>query len=100
MATLPNWLTLLRILTIPVCVVLYSLPYAWAMPATAAVFVLAAITDWLDGYLARKWQQTSALGTFLDPIADKLLVATLLVLLVGAYHSLWLTLPAMVIIGR
>ena len=68
---------------IPLVVILFYLPYPWASPAAAIVFILAAITDSLDGYLARKLGQTSALGAFLDPVADKLMVAMALVLLVS-----------------
>lgn len=64
------------------------------------LFTLAAITDWFDGYLARKLNQTSALGAFLDPVADKLIVSVALVLLVEHFATLWLTLPAVIIIGR
>ena len=78
-----NALTLARIVMIPMVVVMFYLPYHWAHPASASVFILAAITDSLDGYLARKLQQTSALGAFLDPVADKLMVATALILLVS-----------------
>lgn len=77
----PNVLTVLRIVAIPVFIVAYYLPYAWAPAATAALFVLAALTDWLDGYLARRLNQSSPFGAFLDPVADKLMVASALVLL-------------------
>lgn len=68
--------------------------------AAALVFALAAITDWFDGYLARKLDQTSPFGAFLDPVADKLMVATALVLLVDTYSNFWITVPAIIIIGR
>lgn len=68
---------------IPLVVVLFYMPQHWSNAAAACVFILAAITDSLDGYLARKLGQTSALGAFLDPVADKLMVATALVLLVS-----------------
>lgn len=97
---IPNLLSLLRIAMIPVCVIIYYLPFDWAALGAAIVFVLAAITDWLDGYLARRLDQSTPFGAFLDPVADKLIVAVALVMLVAAYHSLWLTLPAMVIVGR
>ena len=98
---LPNALTWLRILMIPAIVVLfYALPHPWADPAACAAFALAGITDTLDGYYARKLGQTSRLGAFLDPVADKLMVAVALVLLVQEHGNLWLTLPAAVIIGR
>ncbi|OGI43231.1 MAG: CDP-diacylglycerol--glycerol-3-phosphate 3-phosphatidyltransferase [Candidatus Muproteobacteria bacterium RBG_16_64_11] len=77
----PNLLTLLRIALIPVFVLVYYLPYAWAPPLATALFVLAALTDWLDGYLARRLNQTSAFGAFLDPVADKMMVASALMLL-------------------
>ncbi len=68
--------------------------------AASAVFAFAAATDWLDGYLARRLEQSTPFGAFLDPVADKLMVAVALVLLVQAHANLWLTLPAAVIIGR
>ena len=80
--TFPMILTLLRIALIPVLVLFFYLPYYWAPLAAAAVFILAAITDWLDGYLARRMGLMSQLGAFLDPVADKLMVATALVLMV------------------
>ena len=86
--TVPNTLTLLRIALIPVLVVVFYLPFAWSNLASTAVFGLAALTDWLDGYLARRMQLVSALGAFLDPVADKLMVATALVLLVQADPSI------------
>lgn len=97
---IPNALTLLRIALIPVFVVIFYLPVPWARPACALVFTLAAVTDWLDGWLARRWGQTSPLGAFLDPVADKLMVAVALVLLVQTDGTVWLALPAAVIIGR
>ncbi len=101
---LPNILTLLRIALIPVFAVLFYLPVSWAHVAVTVVFAIAAITDWLDGYLARRWQQTSAFGAFLDPVADKLMVAVALVMLVDInptpFADLLLVLPALVIIGR
>ena len=96
----PNLLTLLRILLIPVFVLTFYLPVGWGNLAAAAVFVLAALTDLLDGYLARRLEQVSPLGAFLDPVADKLMVATALVVLVQADPSIWMAVPAAVIIGR
>ncbi len=98
--TIPNVLTLLRIVAIPVIVVLYYMPQEWHYLAAGAVFALAGITDWFDGYLARKWGQSTKLGAFLDPVADKLIVAASLVILVEAYASAWLAMPALVIISR
>ncbi len=97
---IPNILTLLRIALIPVFVVIFFLPWPWAARACALVFTLAAITDWLDGYLARRLDLVSALGAFLDPVADKLMVATALILLVQADPTPALAVPALVIIGR
>jgi CDP-diacylglycerol--glycerol-3-phosphate 3-phosphatidyltransferase len=96
----PNLLTLLRILLIPVFAVAFYLPVSWARVACALVFGAAALTDLLDGYLARRWEQTSLLGAFLDPVADKLMVAVALVLLVQADPRAALALPAAVIVGR
>jgi CDP-diacylglycerol--glycerol-3-phosphate 3-phosphatidyltransferase len=97
---IPNLLTLLRIGLIPVLVLCYYLPYAWAPMAAGGIFAVAAVTDWLDGYLARRWDQSSALGAFLDPVADKLMVSLALVLLVETFSQPWMTIPAMIIIGR
>jgi CDP-diacylglycerol--glycerol-3-phosphate 3-phosphatidyltransferase len=97
---IPNLLTLFRIFLIPVFVVIFYLPTPWAHAATAAIFAIAAITDWLDGYLARRLEQVSPLGAFLDPVADKLMVATALVLVVQADPTPWLAVAAVVIIGR
>jgi phosphatidylglycerophosphate synthase len=80
---LPNTLTWLRIFAIPLVVILFYLPYNWADPAAGLLFAVAGITDSLDGYLARRMGQTSRLGAFLEPVADKLIVAVALVLLVS-----------------
>lgn len=98
--TIPNQLTLLRIVLIPVFVLVFYLPVAWSNFLACFIFVLAAVTDVLDGYLARKLNQTSSLGAFLDPVADKLMVAVALVLLVQKNPNIYLALPAAVIIGR
>lgn len=97
---LPNILTLSRIVMIPVFVVIFYLPVEWRYLVSAAIFALAAATDWLDGYLARKLDQSTPFGAFLDPVADKLMVAVALTVLIQEHHSLFMTLPAMVIIGR
>ncbi|WP_297446208.1 CDP-diacylglycerol--glycerol-3-phosphate 3-phosphatidyltransferase [Acidiferrobacter sp.] len=103
----PNILTLLRITLIPVFVIVYFLPVSWANAGTAGVFLLAALTDWLDGYLARRWNQSSAFGAFLDPVADKLMVATALIMIVAnpRLHPLLLNAPlfsvvVLIIVGR
>lgn len=97
---LPNVLTLGRIALIPVFGLVFLLPVGWANVAAAGIFALAAVTDWLDGYLARRLGQTSAFGAFLDPVADKLMVAVALVALVAVSSSPLLAFPAAVIIGR
>ena len=98
---LPNTLTWLRILMIPAILALfYLLPYPWADPAACAAFALAGITDSLDGYYARKLGQTSRLGAFLDPVADKLIVAAALVLIVSRDPRWFVVIVAVVIIGR
>lgn len=97
---IPNILTILRVLLIPVFILLFYLPFNWSYLAASAVFTFAAITDWFDGYLARRLQQSTPFGAFLDPVADKLIVAVALVLLVEEHANLWLTLPAIIIIGR
>jgi CDP-diacylglycerol--glycerol-3-phosphate 3-phosphatidyltransferase len=97
---LPNLLTWLRIALIPALIAVFYLPFGWAPIAAALVFSVASITDWLDGYLARRLNQASRFGAFLDPVADKLMVAVALVLLVERNPSPWLAVPAAVIIGR
>ena len=97
---LPTALTWFRIALIPVFMLVFYQPYPWARPASAIIFALAAITDMLDGYLARKLGQTSAFGAFLDPVADKLMVAVALVLIVEKDPIWYITLPAAIIIGR
>ena len=100
MTSIPNILTYLRIILIPVFVLVFFLPFDWINVAVTAIFGLAAITDWLDGYLARKWDQTSRFGAFLDPVADKLIVGVALVMLVQANPNPWMAIAAAVIIGR
>lgn len=98
--TVPTWLTLLRILMIPVLVLVFYLPYAWTNFASAAIFGFAAITDWLDGWVARRYQMHSAFGAFLDPVADKLMVAVALFLIVQGHPTPWMAFWAAVIVGR
>ena len=100
MFSIPTILTLARIALIPVFVVCFYLPVSWSNEATLAIFILAAVTDWLDGYLARVLNQASKFGAFLDPVADKLMVAVALVLLVQANPTVWMAIPAAIIIGR
>ena len=96
----PNALTLVRIALIPVLVGVFYLPHGWSRELCALIFAAAATTDWLDGYLARRLGQTSQFGAFLDPVADKLMVATVLVLLVQVDARAALAIPAAIIIGR
>jgi len=96
----PNTLTWLRIAAIPLIVLLFYMPYSWADPSAGLLFAAAGITDSLDGYLARRLGQTSRLGAFLDPVADKLVVAVALVLLVSKDPRALIVLTAAVIIGR
>ena len=98
--TAPNILTLVRIILIPVLVLVFYLPGEWSYQISAAIFGAAALTDWLDGYLARRLRQVSVFGAFLDPVADKLMVAVALVLLVQDNPSPLFAIPAVVIIGR
>ncbi|BBA33791.1 CDP-diacylglycerol/glycerol-3-phosphate 3-phosphatidyltransferase [Methylocaldum marinum] len=97
---LPTNLTLLRIVLIPVLVIFFYLPWSGAHITCALIFTVAAVTDWLDGYLARKMSQTTRFGAFLDPVADKLMVAVTLVLIVQADPSPYVAIAAAVIIGR
>lgn len=103
LSNLPMFLTWLRIILIPLLVAIFYLPGTWLQPigrdlAATVIFIVAAATDWLDGYLARRWNETSAFGAFLDPVADKLMVAAALIILV------WLdrvdAIFAIIIIGR
>lgn len=96
----PNILTLLRILLIPILVLAFYFPMELSREIAAAVFIVAAITDWFDGYLARQLNQTSAFGAFLDPVADKLMVSSALVLLVAADPRAAITVAAVIIVGR
>jgi CDP-diacylglycerol--glycerol-3-phosphate 3-phosphatidyltransferase/cardiolipin synthase len=100
---LPNLVTWLRIILIPLLIGIFYLPDAWLTPggkntAACAVFVVAALSDWLDGYLARALNQTSAFGAFLDPVADKLIVAAALIVLLQLERVE--PVIALIIIGR
>ncbi|QIB67778.1 CDP-diacylglycerol--glycerol-3-phosphate 3-phosphatidyltransferase [Kineobactrum salinum] len=97
---IPNTLTIMRILLIPVLVVVFYMPFRHHLLVAALIFTVAAVTDWLDGYLARRLGQMTKFGAFLDPVADKLMVAVALVLLVERHDTKLLTLAACVIIGR
>jgi cardiolipin synthase len=102
---LPNYLTYFRIAVIPLLIVTFYLGGEWAYTLSAGLFCLAGITDWLDGYVARLWNVQSRIGRFLDPIADKLLVATALLLLVGEQRESYadgqaMMIPAIAIVCR
>ena len=98
---IPNTITLFRIALIPVFTIAFFLPeFSWKHLLLTGLFFLAGISDWFDGYLARRLKQQSAFGAFLDPVADKLMVATAMALLVKAHPGALMALPAVVIIGR
>src|SRR5579862_7298665 len=114
MINLPNLLTFIRIATLPFLVLVFYLPFSWAHPAAALIFACASVTDWLDGYLARSLKQSTRLGAFLDPVADKLMVSIALVMVVGepqfqflsfstaiiSVHAAVITIPAAIIVSR
>jgi CDP-diacylglycerol--glycerol-3-phosphate 3-phosphatidyltransferase len=93
-------LTWFRIAAIPLVAVVFYWSSSWSRPAAALIFLLAAITDWLDGYVARRLQQTSQFGAFLDPVADKLIVSTALILIVQSDPRVVIATLAAIIIGR
>ncbi len=97
---LPTYLTLLRIALIPLLAIVFYLPWDYSNIVCTAIFIIAGVTDWADGYLARKMSLETPFGAFLDPVADKLMVAFVLVLLVQAEASAYLAIPAAIIIGR
>jgi len=98
--TIPTLITLFRILMIPVMVLLFYWKHPWSNILTTTVFVAGALTDWLDGWIARRYEMYSAFGAFLDPVADKLAV-TVALFLVVEYHDTWpITLLAAIIVSR
>ena len=114
MFNLPNILTMVRILVIPIFVLVFYLPVEWGHWVAAVIFAMACITDWLDGYLARSLQQATRFGAFLDPVADKLMVSIALVMIVAeaqfkfvsgkssmvAIPTFMITIPAAIIVSR
>ena len=98
--TVPTILTLLRIALIPVLAIVFYMRWKWTSFVAAGIFALASVTDWLDGWIARRYHQYSAFGAFLDPVADKLMVATALFLIVQGHPTAWMALWAAVIVGR
>lgn len=97
---IPNILTMLRIALVPVFAVFFFLPISSSHWITSGLFFIAALTDWFDGYIARNFDQTSKLGAFLDPVADKLMVSVALVLLLSVFPYWWVALPVACIISR
>ena len=98
---IPNTITTFRIVLIPVFIAVFYLPYDWAPALATFVFWFAAITDWFDGYLARKLNQQSSLGAFIDPLADKLMVITAILLIVSKYpDDNWILFSSLIIISR
>jgi CDP-diacylglycerol---glycerol-3-phosphate 3-phosphatidyltransferase len=101
---LPTWLTLFRVALLPVMVVVFYLPFKGHNLTAAVVFALAGVTDWLDGYLARRLNMTSKFGAFLDPVADKLMVAVTLFMLVADHRGDWagivMAITSAIIVGR
>ncbi|MCU5775188.1 CDP-diacylglycerol--glycerol-3-phosphate 3-phosphatidyltransferase [Erwiniaceae bacterium BAC15a-03b] len=97
---IPTWLTLFRVILIPFFVLAFYLPFHWAPLACALIFIFAAVTDWFDGFLARRWKQTTRFGAFLDPVADKVMVVMAMVLVAEHFHAWWITLPAATMIAR
>jgi CDP-diacylglycerol--glycerol-3-phosphate 3-phosphatidyltransferase/cardiolipin synthase len=98
--TLPTTITLLRIALIPLFVIVFYLPFGWTNIACAAIFFVACVSDWFDGFLARSMQQESTFGAFLDPVADKLMVVVIIVLLVQGNPSIYVALPSVIIVAR
>ncbi|GLQ98751.1 CDP-diacylglycerol--glycerol-3-phosphate 3-phosphatidyltransferase [Dyella mobilis] len=101
---LPTWLTLFRVALLPVMVMAFYLPFRGHNITAAIVFALAGVTDWLDGYLARRLNLTSQFGAFLDPVADKLMVAVTLFMLVETHRGGWpgvvMAITSAIIVGR
>lgn len=100
MFSIPNIFTFTRIALIPIFVLVFYVPGVYGHYAAAAIFCVAAFTDWLDGFLARRLKQTSRFGAFLDPVADKLIVACALLLIAVEFTNFFITIPAMIILCR
>ncbi|HEX5755037.1 MAG TPA: CDP-diacylglycerol--glycerol-3-phosphate 3-phosphatidyltransferase [Arenimonas sp.] len=98
--TIPTILTLFRILLIPVMVIVFYLPYSWTNLAAALIFAVGSLTDWLDGWIARRYGMYSAFGAFLDPVADKLAVTVALFLIVQKHNTELMAILAAIIVGR
>jgi len=98
--TLPTAITLFRVALIPLFVVVFYLPFSWTNIAATSIFFVASVSDWVDGYLARVMKQESSFGAFLDPVADKLMVVVIIILLVEAHPSIYVALPSVIIVAR
>jgi len=98
--TLPTAITLFRVALIPLFTVVFYLPFSWANVAATSIFFVASVSDWVDGYLARIMKQESSFGAFLDPVADKLMVVVIIILLVEAHPSIYMVLPAVIVVAR
>ncbi|AFA41285.1 phosphatidylglycerophosphate synthetase [Wigglesworthia glossinidia endosymbiont of Glossina morsitans morsitans (Yale colony)] len=97
---IPTYLTLFRLSIIPLFIIVFYLPCKDASLYSAIIFILAALTDWFDGFLARRLNQTTCFGAFLDPVADKIIVVIGLILIIEYFHSFWITLPSSIMITR
>lgn len=96
----PTCFTLFRMVMIPFLIVVFYLPVYWAPMVCTFIFFVTAITDWFDGFLARRWQQTTKFGKFLDPVADKIMLITAFILISEHFHVWWITLPVFSVIIR
>lgn len=97
---IPILLTLLRVVMAPCFAAIFYLPVYWGPMLCTFIFFVAAVTDWMDGFLARRWQQTTKFGKFLDPVADKIMIITALVLISEHFHVWWITVPTFSMIIR
>jgi CDP-diacylglycerol--glycerol-3-phosphate 3-phosphatidyltransferase len=100
MMTIPNMLSLFRLALLPVLFLVFYADFEYHYTSCMLVILLIGVSDFLDGYLARRLNQTSRFGAFIDPVADKIAVAMAYILVVEMYESLWITLAAIIIIGR
>ena len=100
MWTIPNQITVFRILLIPIFILVFYLPISWNHFGAFAVFWIASVSDALDGYLARKLNQSSAFGAFIDPVADKLMVAAALIMIAADFQTWYIVIPAIIMISR
>lgn len=98
--TIPNILTMLRLLLLPLLFIVFYWDFPFHYVASTLIFTLIGITDFFDGYLARKLNQFSAFGAFMDPVADKIAVAMCYIMLAVLYQNIWVTIAVIVIIGR